>query len=149
MSITVQCQGNGCSLSSKDGTVIPVSFGQLAAGCLTILEMTVDNRCCPHPLINLRSVGVDFIMWSLSIRIFSEFGLSLFFSDHEFQDGAVPVEDTTGMSPMIYLGQSLPEPTVSAIKMHLSQSQPLQLSRSKVKIVTIYQRNCCVASPVM
>ena len=39
--IIVQCQGNGCSLSSKDGAVIRESFGQLAAGHLTILSPSV------------------------------------------------------------------------------------------------------------
>ena len=41
-------------------------------------SMAVDDRCCPHSLLNLRSVSVDFIMWSLSIAILSEFDLSLF-----------------------------------------------------------------------
>ena len=48
--------------------------------------MAVDDRCCPHSLVNLRSVSVDFIMWSLSIEILSEFGLSLFSCDHAFAD---------------------------------------------------------------
>ena len=80
--ITVQCQGNGCSLSSKD--VVRKSFGQLTTGRLTILEMAGDDCCCPHPLVNLRSVSVDFILWSLSIMILSEFGLGLFSSDDKF-----------------------------------------------------------------
>ena len=82
--IIVQCQCDCCCLSSKDGTVIWEFFGQLAASRLTILEMAVDDRCCPHSLVNLRSVSVDFIMWSLSIGILSEFGLSLLSSDHTF-----------------------------------------------------------------
>ena len=44
----------------------------------------VDDHCCPHSLVNLRSVSVDLIMWSLSIAILSEFGLSLFSCDHTF-----------------------------------------------------------------
>ena len=43
----VQCQGDGCSLSSKDDAVVWQSFGQVAAGCLTILEMAVDNCLAP------------------------------------------------------------------------------------------------------
>ena len=82
--IVVQCQGDGCCLSSKDGTVIWESLGQLAVSHLTILEMAVDDRCCPYSLVNLRSVSVDFIMWSLSIAILSEFGLSLFSCNHTF-----------------------------------------------------------------
>ena len=31
--VIVQCQGDGCSLSSKDGAVVWKSFGQVAAGC--------------------------------------------------------------------------------------------------------------------
>ena len=64
-----ECQCDCCCFSSKDGTVIWESFGQLAASRLTILEMAVDDRCCPHSLVNLRSVSVDFIIWSLSIAI--------------------------------------------------------------------------------
>ena len=69
MPIVGQCQGDGCCLSSKYGTVIWESFGQLAASRLTILEMAVDDPCCPHSLVNLRSVSVDFIMRSLGIAI--------------------------------------------------------------------------------
>ena len=83
MPIIIQCQCDGCCLSSEDGTVIWESFGQLAAS-LTILEMAVDDRGCPHSLVNLRSVSIDFIMCSLSIVILSEFGLSLFSCDHTF-----------------------------------------------------------------
>ena len=68
----------------KDGAVIRESLGQLVAGRLTILEMAVDDRCSPNPLVNLRSISVDFIVWSSSIMILSEFGLSLFSSDHTF-----------------------------------------------------------------
>ena len=82
--IIVQCQCDGCCLSSKDGTVIWESFGQLVASRFTILEMVVDDRCCTHSLVNLRSVSVDLIMWSLSITIPSEFCLSLFSCDHTF-----------------------------------------------------------------
>ena len=84
--IIVQCQCDCCCLSSKDGTVIWESFGQLAASRLTILEMAVDDCWCPHSLVNLRSVSVDFIMWSLSIVILCEFGLSLFSCDQAFAD---------------------------------------------------------------
>ena len=84
VSIIVRCRCDCCCLSSKDGTVTWESFGQLAASRLTILEMAVDDRCCPHSLVNLRSVSVDFVMWSLSIAILSEFGLSLFFCGHTF-----------------------------------------------------------------
>ena len=58
--------------------------GQLVASRLNILEMAVDDRCCPHSLVNLRSVSVDFIMRSLRIAILSELGLSLFSCDHTF-----------------------------------------------------------------
>ena len=47
MPIIVQYQGDGCSLSRKDGAIIWKSFVQLAASRLTILEMVVDC-CCPH-----------------------------------------------------------------------------------------------------
>ena len=90
--IIVKCQGNGCSLSSKDGAVIRESLGQLVAGRLTILEMAVYDHCCPNPLVNLRSISVDFIVWSLSIMILSEFGLSLFSSDHTFTPSLNEVE---------------------------------------------------------
>ena len=82
--VIVQCQCECCRLSSKDGTVILESFGQLAASRLTNLEIAVDDHYCPHSLVNLWSVSVDFIMWSLSIVILSEFGLNLFSCDHTF-----------------------------------------------------------------
>ena len=92
--IVVQCQGDGCCLSSKDGIVIWESLGQLVESRLTILEMAVDDRCCPHSLVNLRSVSVDFIMWSFSIAILSEFGLRLFSCDHTF---AHPFNETVSL----------------------------------------------------
>ena len=48
--VIVQCQSDGCSLSSKDGANVWQSFGQVAKSCLTILEMTVDNCRCPYSL---------------------------------------------------------------------------------------------------
>ena len=39
-----------------------LSFGQLAAGCLAILEMAVDDRRCPHSLIHFGAISVDWIM---------------------------------------------------------------------------------------
>ena len=60
--VILQCQTDGCSLSGKDGSVVLHSFGQLAAGCLTILEMAVDDRCCIHSLIHFGAISVDFIM---------------------------------------------------------------------------------------
>ena len=41
--IIVQCQGNGCNLSSKDGAVIWEFLGQLAAGRLNNLESGEDS----------------------------------------------------------------------------------------------------------
>ena len=82
--IIVQCQCDCCCLSSEDGTVIWESFRQLAASRLTTLEMEVDDNCRPHSLVNLRSVSIGFIMWSLSIAILSEFDLSLFSCDDAF-----------------------------------------------------------------
>ena len=38
-------------LCLDQGSLLQV--GQLAAGCLTILEMAVDDRRCPHSLIHL------------------------------------------------------------------------------------------------
>ena len=46
--IIVQCQSDGCSLNSKDGTVIWESFRQLVASCLTILEMADDDHRSPN-----------------------------------------------------------------------------------------------------
>ena len=41
----VKCQTDGCSLSCKDGAVVWQSFGQLAAGCPTVLEMAGGKIC--------------------------------------------------------------------------------------------------------
>ena len=84
ISVVVQCQSNGCSLSSKDGAVVWQSFGQLAAGCLTILEMTIDDRCCPHSLVHFGAIGLNFIMWSLCFMILIELSLSFWSGDHTF-----------------------------------------------------------------
>ena len=50
VSVIVQRQNDGSSLSYKDGAVVWQSFGQLVAGCLIILEMAVDDRRCLRPL---------------------------------------------------------------------------------------------------
>ena len=59
-------------------------YNEQLSGHFTILEITANDRCCPHPLVYLRSTSVDFIMWSLSIVIPSGFGLGLFSNDHKF-----------------------------------------------------------------
>ena len=82
--IIVQCQGNGRCHSSKDRTVIWESFGQLAASPLIILDWWLMSECWCPLLLDLRSVSVDIIIWSLGIAILNEFGLSLFTCDHAF-----------------------------------------------------------------
>ena len=82
--IVVQCQTDGYSLSSKDGAVVWQSFGQLAAGCLTILEIAVDERRCPHSFINFGAISVDFIMWSLCFTMLIELSLGFLSGDHAF-----------------------------------------------------------------
>ena len=63
MLVIVQCQSDGCGLSSKDGAVVWQSFGQVAAGCLTILEMAVDNCHCPHSLdAHFGAISEDFVV---------------------------------------------------------------------------------------
>ena len=63
--IIVHYQGNGCSLSSKDGAVIRESLGQLAACRLTILKMAVDDHCRPHPLTLMAAEGMLILHVSL------------------------------------------------------------------------------------
>ena len=63
--IIVQYQGNGCSLSNKDGAVIRESLGQLAACRLTILKMAVDDHCRPHPLTLMAAEGMLILHLSL------------------------------------------------------------------------------------
>ena len=82
--VVVQCQTDGRSLSSKDGAVVWQSFGQLAAGCLTILEMAVDDRRCPHSLVHFWAISVDFIMWSLCFTKLIELSLGFLSGDHAF-----------------------------------------------------------------
>ena len=60
--VIVQCQGDGCILSSKDGAVVWQSFGQVAASCLTIQKMAVDDCRCPHSLVNFGAISIYFIM---------------------------------------------------------------------------------------
>ena len=59
-------------------------FGQLAAGCLTILEMAVDDHCCPHSLVHFGAISVDFIMWSSCFMILIELSLGFLSGDHTF-----------------------------------------------------------------
>ena len=81
--VIVQCQTDGCSLSCKDGAVVWQSFGHLAAGCLTILEMAVDDRRCPHFLIHFGAISVGF-MWSLCFTKLIELSLGFLSGDHAF-----------------------------------------------------------------
>ena len=50
--VIVQCQCDGCSLSSKDGAVVWQSFGQVAAGldwiCLTMTQVLQDILAILH-----------------------------------------------------------------------------------------------------
>ena len=69
---------------SKDGAVVQEFFGQVAASCLTILEMAVDDRCYHHLLIYLWSVGADFAAWSLNVTKITEFGLGFGSPDHKY-----------------------------------------------------------------
>ena len=82
--VIVQCQTDGCSLSCKDGAVVWQSFGQLAAGCLTILEMAVDDCRCPHSLVYFGAISVNFIMWSLCFMKLIELSLGFLSRDHAF-----------------------------------------------------------------
>ena len=81
VSVIVQCQSDGCSLSSKDGAVVWQSFGQVAAGCLTILDVAVDDYSCPYSLVHFGAIGVDFV-WSLSFMILIELSPGFLFGDH-------------------------------------------------------------------
>ena len=80
--IIVQCQTDGCTLSCKDGADVWQSFGQLVVGCLTILEIAVDDRRCPHPLVHFGAISVYFIMWSLCFTVLIELSLGFLSGDH-------------------------------------------------------------------
>ena len=43
----VQCQSDGCSLSSKDGAAVWQSFGQEAAGCFTLWKWRLITAAAP------------------------------------------------------------------------------------------------------
>ena len=82
--VIVQCQCDGGSLSSRDGAVVSHSFEQMAASCLTYLEMAIDNCCFPYPLVHFGSISVDFVVWSLSLTKFIEFSLGFMAGNHAF-----------------------------------------------------------------
>ena len=82
--VIARCQTDGCSLSCKYGAVVWQSFGQLAAGRLTIMEMAVDDRCCPHSLVHFGAISVNFIMWSLCFTKLIELSLGFLSGDHAF-----------------------------------------------------------------
>ena len=83
LSVIVQCQSDGCSLSCKDDAVVWLSFGQLAAGCLTILEMVVDDHCCPHSPHPFWSHQCKHHHGILVLRLI-EFSLGFLSGDHTF-----------------------------------------------------------------
>ena len=85
--VIIQCQTDGCSLGCKDGAVVWQSFGQLAVGCLTILEMAVDDRRCPYSLVHFGAISIDFIMWSLCFTILIELSLGFLSGDLMFKVG--------------------------------------------------------------
>ena len=99
--VIIQCQTDSCSLSCKDGAVVWQSFGQLVAGCLTILEMAVDDCCCPHSLVHLGAISVDFIMRSLHFTILTDLSLGFLFGDHMFAYSFIEV-----VSPGIVIARS-------------------------------------------
>ena len=82
--VIVQCQGDGCSLSGKDGAVVWQSFGQVAAGCLTIQEMGVDGCRCPHSLVHFGAISIEYIMSPLGFMILIELSLGFLSDDHTF-----------------------------------------------------------------
>ena len=53
-------------------------------GCLTILEMAVDDRRCPQYLFHFGAISVDFIMWSLCFTKLIELSLGFLSGDHAF-----------------------------------------------------------------
>ena len=82
--VMVQRQTDGCGLSCEDDAAVWQFFGQLAAGCLTILEMAVDDRWCPHSLVHFGAISVYFIMWSACFMILIELSLGCLSGDHTF-----------------------------------------------------------------
>ena len=82
--VIVQRQSDGCGLSCKDGAAVWQFFWQLAAGCLTILEMAVDDHCCPHFLVHFGAISVYFIMLSLCFTILIELSLGFLSGDDTF-----------------------------------------------------------------
>ena len=74
--IIVQCQSDGCSLSSKNCAVIRKLSHHSG--------MAVDHRCCTHSLVYLGSICIVFIMWFLSATILTEFGLGFLSGNHSF-----------------------------------------------------------------
>ena len=60
--IIVQCQGNGCSLSSKGGAVIQESFGQLKGWILKGLKVPL-HVITMHPMRNMIMKGQAITFW--------------------------------------------------------------------------------------
>ena len=82
--VMVQRQTDCCGLSCQDDPVVWQFFWQLAAGCLTILEMAVDDRCCPtrsfilEPSVYTSSCDPRASWYSLNL------GLGFLSGDHTF-----------------------------------------------------------------
>ena len=58
MQVIVHCQNDGSGPRSKDGAVVWQIFGQVAAGCLNILQMVVNDGYCPHSLVHFGAINV-------------------------------------------------------------------------------------------
>ena len=82
VSVTVQCQSDGCSLSSKDGAVVWQPFGQLAVSPSWKWRLMI--AAAPTLFHSFWSHRCKFIMWSLCFTILIEFSLGFFSGDHTF-----------------------------------------------------------------
>ena len=113
--VIVQCQTDGSSLGCKDGAVVWQSFGHLAAGCLTILEMAVDDRRCPHSLVHFEAISVDFIMRYLRFMTLIELSLGFFSGDHtftySFNEVVSRARTSNYIPPILWVGFTCPRPS--------------------------------------
>ena len=75
-----ESQGDGYYLSSKDDTVILGVFWTAGGKSSHHSGNGGWWPLLPYSLVNLRSISIDFIMWSFSMAILSEFSMSLLWS---------------------------------------------------------------------
>ena len=83
VSVIVQGQSDGCSVSSKDGAIVWQSLDSWQQAVSPSRKWWLMAAAAPT-LIHFGAICVNFIMWSLCFMILIELSLGFFSGDHTF-----------------------------------------------------------------